>query len=468
MRKTAITILLLATAHVFAMPQELQQAVSNVNTHLHEINSVRYSADQSISVSQGAIVDFRILKTDKRGNRSTTAYRINLRDVDPAKLTSDVQRNMMKVEVHTRNNGRYITEIEGGEVRRYVTRFDLDVRDMDNARQLMAALKEAVSTAKAMNNYKEQFGSLNEVLLELSSLVGPVADHVSEQKILVSKNRPEKLQHVVRNGTGAEFKHEFNLKDLNPTTVDYEARGKSLFIKVNTYAGKRAIKRYQDGLAKDFIENFTVDAQTVDQAQKIKMLFELAIKVANGEPLTKTHSTQKRERAKPSSSSRTKSSTQASEQKGGSYPKVELTKDPESGKYSWAGVYHVPGHSAEELFAVMNSIIPNKMVISRIDNKQIVFQRMGGNGTAMRLAGDAYLSLTFKIGFKDGKMRMQATDISYDNRAWGFSAPQTLETMKPRKLNKIVGDINERLTNGFNADMDVLKKQIRLTEEEDW
>ncbi|MCB9205345.1 MAG: hypothetical protein H6603_10250 [Flavobacteriales bacterium] len=469
MRKTVLTFLLLAAINVFALPQEVQQAISSIGSNMRTIRAVQGTINQRVSLHKGTIADFDITTTDPKGRVSTEQYRIDLADIDPMMLTSGVERNMMKVEVHTVLKQRYITELRAGEVTGYGTRFKIDVEDMDNARQLMDALKEAIDIARAQNDYTLQFGSLDEVLMELSSLITPTGD-VSEQRLLLNSSQPEKPTHLVRKGSGAAIKHEFNLKDLNATTVDYQAHGRNLSIKLATYGGTKAVKRYENDLAKDFVPAFTVDAETVDQAKKIKALFELAIRMANGETVQRPSNKPVRtQTTASSSSSNVSASTKNSEsQNRGVNPNVELAKDPESGKYSWAGVYEIPGHSAEELYAVMNSIIPNKKVISRIDNSQIVFQCMGGNGTALRLAGDAFLSMTIKVGFKDGKVRMHVTDIFYDNRAWGFSAPQTLEAMDGKKLNKVVGDINERLTNAFRADVDALKKKIRLTEQEDW
>ncbi len=470
MKKTALIILLLAAANVFALPQELQQAITEIKNDLHEIRSVRYTVNQSILPVSGSIVDFQLNNTDSKGRVSSTTYRVDLADIDPLLLTSGVERDMMKVEVHAKGKQRFITELKGGEVTRYTDRFKLDVRDMDNARQLMDAFKKGIAVAESMDTYKGQFGSLREVLLELSSLVKPLGNTVSVQKILVSEDRAEKLQHVIRRGDGVVLKHEFNLKDMNATTVDYVASGRNLSIKLNTYGGSKAVKRYQNDLAKDFVPNFTVAAETVEQAKKIKALFELAINAANGNALKKTHSAPSRSSAPPSgsSASRKTSSAQTPSQDNGGFPKVELTKDPESGKYAWAGVYHFPGQSLEELYRAAEASIPTNMVISKTDN-QIVFQRMGGNRTALRLGGDAYISFTIKVSFKEGKIRMEETDFFYDNRAWGFSAPQTLETMNAKKLNKIVGDINERLTKGNNTMMDGLKTKLRLTsQEEDW
>lgn len=466
MKRSAFTLVLLMATNLFAQSNDLQQDIAAINSQLKEIRTVKGTIDQRLTVRSGSIVSFEMKSIDTKGNRSSESFVMDLADIDPHALNSGIQRNMMKVEVHTVNNQRLIAQINQGEISSYQTTFKLDVEDNDHANALMNALKNAALSAKELEDAKYGYGSYDEIRLDLSSAVKPFST-VTVQKITFDPQRKDKLNVHIQENNGITKRYEFNVKDLNATTLKVEAHGRTLSVPVDAYGGEKVMKLYENDLAKGFVSRFVLYAESVDQAKRIKRLFELAIDAMNGKLPENPSARPQRvsatqiEQPTPSRSTPTKQSAPQE------FPKVELTKDPQSGKYSWVGIYELPGHTEEALYKAVEASIASNMIISKSEN-QIVFQRMGGNGTAMRLGGDAFISFTIKVGVKDNKIRMEETDFFYDNRAWGFSAPQTLETMDAKKLNKIAGDINERLTQGNNAMMKGVMEKIRLTKTEDW
>lgn len=145
--------------------------------------------------------------------------------------------------------------------------------------------------------------------------------------------------------------------------------------------------------------------------------------------------------------------------------KQALTIDPESGKYSYSRVIELPGHTKDAIrkatIANSGGVGPNTM---RNDEDWYIYSLKN-----WRLAGDAYLNFVVRCGFKDGKLRVEVTDFSYDNRAWGFSAPEKFENIeKSNKLNKVLEDSYERIDKAMVGATEKIKTNLRLTGDKDW
>ncbi|MGE0636585.1 MAG: hypothetical protein AB7G44_11080 [Bacteroidia bacterium] len=141
--------------------------------------------------------------------------------------------------------------------------------------------------------------------------------------------------------------------------------------------------------------------------------------------------------------------------------KVNLTLDPASSKYSYTRVIDLSGYSKEILRKAVQDIIP---VAARLtDTEDLLLY----NNT-LSLTGDAFATYFVRISFKDDKLRIETTDFNYDNRAWGFSAPQKLETIDGKKLNKVIETINGRLEESFTNFKKKVDNNLRLTATPDW
>lgn len=143
-----------------------------------------------------------------------------------------------------------------------------------------------------------------------------------------------------------------------------------------------------------------------------------------------------------------------------------LTLDPESGKYTYTRTIELPGQTRDAIrkstFATLGS--PSGPNTLRNDKDWYIY-----NVKQWRLGGDAYLSYTTRIGFKDGKLRVELTDFSYDNRAWGFSAPERFENIdKSNKLNKVLEDTYNRLDKAIIGFTEKVKTNLRLTGDKEW
>ena len=456
-------LLIIATSiSAMTTAQNLPQQFDQVKHQLKQIQTVKYTVNQSMTLQKGSIVDFVITTTDLKGNGSTVTYRMDLADIDPSLLKSGIERNMMKVEVHTNDKNKYITEIKDRQIKRYLSRIKFDVKDMDHANQLINALKSIIVSAKQIEDRGYDYSTLDEILMELSMAIGTFGS-IKEQGIVSNPSKKSKLSYSLAKADGVNKKSEFNLSDMNPNTVKVNVQGTGMNVSIDAYGGQKAVKTFENGLAKGFESRVIILPKSISNAKRIKRLVEMAISAAKGRPASSSSSgsSSVNSTVPPStSSSSTAASTSGSN-------RVQLTKSPKSGIYSWAGVFEFPGYSAQRLHEAVLASIPPKCIIANSPS-QIAYQLMGGNGTALRLGGDAFISFTVKIGFKEGKIRIEVTDFYYDNRAWGFSAPQKLDTMDGKKLNKVAADINRKVDEGITNFRNTINEKLRLTSEEDW
>ncbi|MBI1289497.1 MAG: hypothetical protein GC178_18165 [Flavobacteriales bacterium] len=266
--------------------QSLDSQIASIKDNLKQIRTIKYTIDQNLHIRSGSIVDIEQTTTDTKSRRSSVTYRLNLADIDPFKLEQVLERDMMKVLVPMEHNRRLVTELEEGEVSRYVPKLKMDVTDSEQASLLIEALKNASNTAKEIDNSRYTYTSLEEILLELSKSVTGFSPDVTKQNLSFASDKLEKLSLTVQEGQGATMKYEFFLKDLNRADVDLEAHGTDLTVVLPTNGREKLIKVYQDGLAKTFDNKVVIRAKNVENGKHILKLVELAIGAANGASLS--------------------------------------------------------------------------------------------------------------------------------------------------------------------------------------
>ena len=65
---------------------------------------------------------------------------------------------------------------------------------------------------------------------------------------------------------------DFNLKDINPSSITMETSGRNVIVTATTYYMDKIIKFYQDGEIKNYQNKIEIEANDIENARSIKIL----------------------------------------------------------------------------------------------------------------------------------------------------------------------------------------------------
>ena len=196
----------------------LVEAVQNV-----QVKGDTYEQSFSYNTDNPCLLTFTIFDTD-RGEE--TIYEVNATDLNEYKIRFDTQGKAVQVEAETRGSRDLVRVLEDGEVNGYEDGFEIYATGIENARDLVNALKEVVKTCNEQNNQILVNGkaspSLNEALLFLESEIRElkVGSQSYDQSFSYQNDQSTLITYSWQDlSEGGSRKYVANVADFNEQSV---------------------------------------------------------------------------------------------------------------------------------------------------------------------------------------------------------------------------------------------------------
>jgi hypothetical protein len=204
-------------------------------------------------------------------------------DVNPLASKVEVSGDRMFIDLHYTDDKKFVMNTSDDKFKGYDNNVKLFMPDIEGARKAKAVVDKLVEKCKS--SYKEPFGA------DAASAISYVRDNIKDQVIdeatmkqtvepVENDNNKFKYTMVEVNpkGSGAEQVYEFNLSDINPTSVAVDVKGKWLYVVMETdYKGK-IIKAYKDGKIQPYTSSIQFAVNDVDVARNVVSALTKAVK----------------------------------------------------------------------------------------------------------------------------------------------------------------------------------------------
>ena len=181
-------------------------------------------------------------------------YNFNWMDINPNTFRVQVSGEKMMMELPTLDKKKVAMNSKNDKLDGYESEIDIYLQDMEVGRRMKDAVEKAVGYCKS--EYKDPFASNSNpaaILEWLKNAVGEVIIDQVTQKVVLETPEADNLNKVklttrnIKSSSSVEEVFEFNLSDINPNSVDFEIKGKWLFVKFETNFRSKIIKAYKDG-----------------------------------------------------------------------------------------------------------------------------------------------------------------------------------------------------------------------------
>ena len=129
-----------------------RDALTWLKNNISKVSSVPVSLEQSFSFEDPKeyLASFTVKKTDQKNVSTEEKYELNILDINNKNLTVKISGAQLSVSVETKGNDHYIKYTKNNEQQSYTNAFEIVAEDIDQARDIIAALSTAIEKSKSL------------------------------------------------------------------------------------------------------------------------------------------------------------------------------------------------------------------------------------------------------------------------------------------------------------------------------
>lgn len=215
-------------------------------------------------------VEFKEFLTDKKGETETRSWIFYLSDLDPDALQFKARGKSIQVTLETANSQKFISYYEEGTFDGYTQEMVLTMNAVDQARQLIEAVREHIGTCRESGT---TWTDREEAVEWLTSHIGEATDDDVKWEQQFSTGEVPHLVTLSSKSTdnkGEEVSSDylFDLSDIDPNSIRLVVAGKSLHVEVPVKDRKRYIQ-LTSAEGDEYIQKLDIYSDDIEEAREI-------------------------------------------------------------------------------------------------------------------------------------------------------------------------------------------------------
>jgi hypothetical protein len=208
--------------------------------------------------------------------------------INPNSILFNISGEEFSIELETRRKLKTIKLFEQGVQENYISAFAITCNSVETARDLQKVLKSLIPLSQAaFDKTIKKPGTVSEAIQMLNDLTQKVT--VNETTITQNIAGDCVVAFTQSNVSDKGIKAEeylFNFKDLNKNAVQYETKGKFVFLTIVTNAGAKFIKNTEDNEQKNYTDEFVLYTPEIEDAIAAQKAMEVIIELCSKEKET--------------------------------------------------------------------------------------------------------------------------------------------------------------------------------------
>jgi hypothetical protein len=264
-------------------------ALNWLKNNTPKINSGQATFEQSFTFGERKdyLAGFTVKKTDQKGVSTEEKYEFNILDINKKNLAVKVSGTQLSVSVETKGNESYIKYTKNNELQSFARDFEIVAEDIDQARNIVAALSTAIDKSKPV---LPDFSSLQKALdfIEKNTTGLTLEKKVLDQKINFTPGNGTKSIFAYTEpdskGKSIEERYEYFLNDIDVNSVNFQVSGKKISVNLVTQNKTKFIKYFKDNVLQDFQNEIGILTSDIETSREMTEAFKSAIKNSEAQP----------------------------------------------------------------------------------------------------------------------------------------------------------------------------------------
>jgi len=233
------------------------------------------------------ICKFTQTESDAKSTESNV-YKFNWMDFNPTFSAITVSGDKLFIELQVTDKRKMVMHTKNDKFDGYESELKLYMTDIESARRVKASVDKVIEKCKA--SYKEPFGAdAGQAIAWLKDNIKEVTlEDVTIKQSLdqVEAGKNDKLKFTARElnakGTGAEEVYEFNLADVNPLSIEIAAKGKWLYVTMESEFKNKIFNFYKDGKIQPYASKIEFAVNDTELARNVVGAFKKAVTSLKG------------------------------------------------------------------------------------------------------------------------------------------------------------------------------------------
>jgi len=222
------------------------------------------------TITQKCIATFSMTE-QAASSTVSNIFDFNWMDINANAVKLQVSGEKMSYELPVVNKGKLIA-LKKNDKLSFEDDADIYVGNYETGRRIKVVIEKVIESCRA--SYKEPFANNTTAMIEW--LKGKVGDVTVEQNTkkqnldFAESGNSNKLKYTnieTKGSTSTEEVFEFNLSDINPNSVDYAIKGRSIFVSFETNFKNKIIKAYKAGKIQPYTYGLDFAFQDIETAR---------------------------------------------------------------------------------------------------------------------------------------------------------------------------------------------------------
>lgn len=268
----------------YSQNAELSTLISKLQASVVPVEAAAKTYTPKIVFSEPAVVRYSYDEVDQKGNRTNYAYEFNLSDLDPYAVREQTQKDIIQVIVAVRNKQKLIKFYKNEAVQAYDEQAAIIAKDIENARAISDIIKKAIAPAEKVMSGRLKLSGYDAMVTWLGANVKNV--DLGTKSFKQSLAKAEKVgslrftQVESDQKSSTEEVYTFNLADININSLAYKISGNKFAISLETLQKARYVSLRKNGEVKPYVNEITINTNSVDEARDLKTVLALAVPLA--------------------------------------------------------------------------------------------------------------------------------------------------------------------------------------------
>ncbi|NJX15803.1 hypothetical protein [Tamlana crocina] len=281
--KNIVCFLFICTA---GYAQQLNDKIETIAASLQTVEDSKYEYSQSLKLLSSNYASYTLTSVDTKGNSDEYAYNFSFADVDVNTVRSLTKKDVIIVQLLINGKQKLIKETSGnGEKVNYVDNVSFYAKNIDNARNLVEAIKSTIPVNEtleknklALTTYQDHVKWLEENIQDVDYTKTQFVQKIEagsanngQLKLSTTENSKSKTQ---------AFDYEFNLSTLNPNSLHFKISGDEFYIEATNRRNIKAIKVFEDGAQQNYKDDIRFYCGSIENGKDLLKVLAQAIPLA--------------------------------------------------------------------------------------------------------------------------------------------------------------------------------------------
>lgn len=259
--------------------------LSWLKSNIGNVAMAKGTLEQTFSSEETIVGKVKLQTVESAGNKSVNReYSFNLSDISPNLILFDVKGKDVLVKLTTVMNSDLIKVVENGKPGNYINTLSVYASGIDQARDLTTIFKLITEKApeKVAAALPKLTQSVSGVMSENAALIGTIDGGNQQISQTLEGNCDVVFSRVTSTPKDSkEEKYYFSLRDLNPSTLEFRAKGNLIYIDLVTVSSQKLIKFEKNGQMNSYTDRCSLLANNPDDAREFVYRLKKAIRLCN-------------------------------------------------------------------------------------------------------------------------------------------------------------------------------------------